>query len=100
MLVQADDRKGEAISNAVRKLGAKSKRKRADSSEAFIRHFYDDVPPGDIANEQADDLLGAAASIRQFAAKRTPGEVKVRAFNARVEGHGWHARSYGRRNHQ
>ena len=92
MLVQADDRKGEAISNAVRMLGAKSKRKRADSSEAFIRHFYDDVPPGDIANEQADDLLGAAASIRQFAAKRTPGEVKVRAFNPRVEDHGWHAR--------
>ncbi len=92
MLVQAENRKGEAITNAVKRLGPKAKRKRADGTEAFIRHFYEDVPPGDIADEQAGDLYGAAISIRQFAAKRTPGQAKVRAYNPRVEKHGWHAR--------
>jgi hypothetical protein len=67
MQVQAEDRKGEVIKKVVIQLRAKPSRKRIDGVEAFIRHFYGEVPPVDIADEPVEDPCGTGLSIREFA---------------------------------
>ena len=91
MQIHAESRKDEVIKKAVKLLRTNPTRKRVNGVEAFVRHFYDDVPPVDIADEPVEDLCGAALSIREFAAKRKPGESKVRAYNARRADNGWNA---------
>ena len=58
-------------------------------AESFVRTFYANVPPADIAQQTADNLYGAAASFLQFAKKRKPGQPKVRIFNPAEGEHGW-----------
>lgn len=58
---------------------------------AFIKAFYANVPPADIASSNASDLFEAAASFWEFAKKRQPGEPLIRVFNPREAVHGWNA---------
>ena len=71
--VRAELRKGDGG----RKGGGK---KGAELAERFVRRFYADVPPRDLAAESPEDLLGAARAVWRFAEVRKPGEPKVRAY--------------------
>jgi glutamate dehydrogenase len=55
----------------------------------FVREYYGQVDPDDLADRQLADLYGAALSHWNFARKREPGQVRVRAFNPTIEEHGW-----------
>ncbi|MFO1361301.1 MAG: NAD-glutamate dehydrogenase [Burkholderiales bacterium] len=57
--------------------------------EAFVRGYYRQVDPGDLAERAAADLYGAALSHWNFARRREPGAPKVRVFNPSVGEHGW-----------
>jgi glutamate dehydrogenase len=57
--------------------------------EAFVRAYYRQVDPGDLAEREAADLYGAALSHWNFARRREPGAPKVRVFNPSVGEHGW-----------
>ena len=58
-------------------------------AETFVRTFYANVPPTDIAQQSVDNLYGAAASFWQFSQKRKPGRPKIRIFNPSEKEHGW-----------
>jgi len=57
--------------------------------EAFVRAYYRQVDPGDLAERESADLYGAALSQWNFARRREPGAPKVRVFNPSVAEHGW-----------
>ena len=57
--------------------------------EAFVRGYYGQVDPEDLAERDAADLYGAALSHWNFARKRDPGQACVRVFNPTLEEHGW-----------
>ncbi len=57
--------------------------------EAFVRAYYRQVDPGDLAERESADLYGAALSQWNFARRREPGVPKVRVFNPSVAEHGW-----------
>ncbi|MBS0452228.1 MAG: NAD-glutamate dehydrogenase [Proteobacteria bacterium] len=56
---------------------------------AFVREYFGQVDPEDLAERQAADLYGAAMSHWSFARKREPGQTKVRVFNPSIAEHGW-----------
>src|SRR5258708_31646119 len=60
-------------------------------AEAFIRRFYQNVPPDDVLGADPLELYGAAVALWRFAEARPGGEVKVRVYNPRFEEVGWHS---------
>ena len=72
---------------AIDRLGAEDGR----DLVAFIRAFYDRVTSDDLLEISIDNLYGAALALWKFAATRKPGETSVRAYNPRIDEHGWHA---------
>ena len=70
---------------STRKLGKTA----AMEAESFVRAFYAHVPPDDISGTDPADLLGAALALKTFAAKRLPGQVKIRTYNPSSEKDGW-----------
>jgi len=57
--------------------------------EAFVRAYYRQVDPEDLAEREPADLYGAAVSHWNFAHRRLPGSARVRVFNPSVQEHGW-----------
>jgi len=57
--------------------------------EAFVRAYYRQVDPEDLAEREPADLYGAALSHWNFARRREPGRARVRVFNPSVQEHGW-----------
>ena len=57
--------------------------------EAFVRAYYRQVDPEDLAEREPADLYGAALSHWSFARRRAPGQARVRVFNPSVQEHGW-----------
>jgi glutamate dehydrogenase len=57
--------------------------------EDFVRRYYGQVDPEDLAERRAADLYGAALSHWNFARRRAAGSANVRAFNPTQEEHGW-----------
>ncbi len=57
--------------------------------EAFVRAYYRQVDPEDLAERSPADLYGAALSHWNFARRRAPGQARVRVFNPSVQEHGW-----------
>ncbi len=57
--------------------------------EAFVRAYYRQVDPEDLAERTPADLYGAALSHWNFARRRAPGQARVRVFNPSVQEHGW-----------
>ena len=70
---------------------AKSRLSKSESTtfEAFARQFYARVWPEDLLAFSVESLYGAGLALWKFAGKRKPGEVRIRAYNPRVEEHGW-----------
>jgi glutamate dehydrogenase len=69
-------------------------RERVDSEQApqvdaFVREYYDWVPPEDLAGRSVLDVYGAALAQWNFLRSRKPGDTKVRVYNPDFEQHGW-----------
>src|SRR2546430_5149086 len=57
--------------------------------ERFVRRYFSQLDPEDLAERQPTDLYGAALSHWNFARTRDPGSARVRVFNPSIEEHGW-----------
>jgi len=57
--------------------------------EVFIREYYRQVDPDDLADRSADDLAGAALSHWELGRTRTGGRPRVRVFCPSAAEHGW-----------
>ncbi len=55
----------------------------------FIRCYYDNVPPADLADMTPDTLFGAALAHWKMGALRRPGKPLVRVYNPSLEEDGW-----------
>jgi glutamate dehydrogenase len=77
----------------VDRLAAEARRRvppdQAKSIEHFVRRYFAHVAPDDVIYTSAETLLGAALSLWEFGAERTPGASKVRLFNPSQEQNGW-----------
>jgi len=91
MALRVDSLKGEIIEKVVGAVRTKLSGKKAAAAETFVRRFYENVAPGDIVSEDAEDLYGAALSLWNFAAIRQPGEAKIRVYNPQFDRDGWHS---------
>jgi glutamate dehydrogenase len=57
--------------------------------DAFLRRYYEGVPPRDLQARDVADLYGAAMSHWNLAQQRDPGIPKVRLYTPDLEQHGW-----------
>ncbi|MGQ9370876.1 NAD-glutamate dehydrogenase [Azospirillum sp. ST 5-10] len=89
MALRAEQIKDELTEAVVRQVRGRLDRDRADMAERFVRAFYANVPPDDIAQAPADQLYGAAVAMWQWGQERRPGTARVRVYNPRIEEHGW-----------
>ena len=90
MKARKDDPKREVIDKVVEQIKQRIKGKTAKDAEAFVRLFYKDVPPDDMAGRSVDSLYGAALTLYKFAQKRPSADAaKIRVYNPDLEEHGW-----------
>ena len=87
--MRAETLKTKFTDDILRFVGERIERPRQKQVEDFIRAFYANVAPDDIAGSVPEDLFSAALSAFNFALKRAPGAPKIRVFNPEVEEHGW-----------
>ncbi len=77
----------------IRRIIAQAQRRLTGSKRVqlvdFIRRYYANVPPQDIASKAPADLFGAAMAHWKLAAQKAPGEARVRVYNPNVKDHGW-----------
>ncbi|OGA00916.1 MAG: hypothetical protein A3H35_12780 [Betaproteobacteria bacterium RIFCSPLOWO2_02_FULL_62_17] len=57
--------------------------------ERFVREYFRQVDPEDLAERLPEDLYGVALSHWGFARRRPPGTAKLRVVNPTIEEHGW-----------
>ena len=89
MSTGAEQLKTDLIDRIVERVQARLDPDRADMAERFARQFYAHVPPDDLLGDDADNLYGQAVAMLNFAGTRQPGAAKVRAYNPRIEEHGY-----------
>ncbi|VTU13160.1 NAD-specific glutamate dehydrogenase [Variovorax sp. SRS16] len=82
-------RRDERLDEVVQLVRAKVAAATADELVAFVREYFGQVDPEDLAERQVADLYGAALSQWSFARQREPGRAKLRAFNPTIAEHGW-----------
>ena len=87
--MKPDEAKAALIDKTVEHAHAKLPPEQAARLEALIRIYYGAGAPEDLLQRNASDLYGAALSHLNFAARRAPGEAKVRVYTPRLEEHGW-----------
>ncbi|HKP17746.1 MAG TPA: NAD-glutamate dehydrogenase [Gaiellaceae bacterium] len=78
--------KATLIEEAVAQVEARLPAAEAPAAEAFLRQYYADAAPEDLAEL---DLYGAALAHWQLAQRRRPGEPKIHAYTPSADEHGW-----------
>ena len=89
MIRDAGERKQELVRGLLEEAKERLGEAEGAAVGAFIRLYYDRVPPGDIAERGHDQLFGAAIAHWRFGAKRKSGQARVRVYNPNLEEHGW-----------
>lgn len=89
MTCGADEQKTELINGLVAEATERLGAAEGAAVAAFIRRYYDRVPPSDIAERSRANLFGAALAHWKFGARRARGQAKVRLYNPTLEDHGW-----------
>ena len=81
--------KDELLDKVVARIGSRYRRNGHRQVEEFARQYYGWVDTDDLEDRSPIDAYGAAVSQWNFAARRQPGERKVRIYNPVFEEHGW-----------
>ena len=87
--VQGTDGRTERLEQVVKLLRGKVAEPQQATLEAFVRRYFGQVDPEDLDEREPADLYGAALSHWNFAHRREPGQVRLRAFNPTIAEHGW-----------
>src|SRR5438874_2597216 len=86
MTVKPDELKSTLLEKAVGQVRERVDGAQAPILETFVRMYYGDAAPEDLAGL---DLYGAALAHWHLLQRRTPGDVKVHAYTPTAEEHGW-----------
>src|ERR1700760_365574 len=89
MAVKGADLESELIDTVCERIRERLPADQQQPCEAFVRQYYQWVPPEDLADRNPLDLYGAAVAHWNLAQQRAPGEAKVRVYNPDFEQHGW-----------
>ena len=89
MKTDADKSPHERIEQVVALVRRKIAKEEQATLERFVREYFRQVDPEDLAERLPEDLYGIALSHWSFARRRAPGAPKLRVFNPAVEEHGW-----------
>ena len=81
--------RSERLDRLVALLRSKLAANQHATLEGYVRRYFGQVDPEDLAERELADLYGAALSHWNFAHKRDPGQVRVRVFNPSIAEHGW-----------
>jgi len=79
----------ERIEQVLALVRGRIPRERQKGVEAFVRDYFRQLDPEDLAGRAPEDLYGAALSHWNFAQTRAPGSARLRVLNPTVEEHGW-----------
>jgi glutamate dehydrogenase len=88
MLLKALEENAETIEKVVAQLGATLGEGTAQA-ETFIRQYYRQVDPDDLAERKISDLCGAALAHLDFFREFKPGGPKLRVYNPQIQRDGW-----------
>jgi len=83
------DIRSERLDQVVKLLRSKLGPAQHATLDAFVRRYFGQVDPEDLAERALADLYGAALSHWNFAHRREAGMTKVRVFNPSIAEHGW-----------
>ncbi|HSK14961.1 MAG TPA: NAD-glutamate dehydrogenase [Gaiellaceae bacterium] len=89
MTLKPDEAKAALIERVVEHARSKLPPEQARRLETLIRIYYGSVAAEDLVDRSPVDLYGAALALWNFAARRAPGEAKVRVYTPQLEEHGW-----------
>src|SRR6478609_3580098 len=88
MLLKAQDKNAEIIEEILAQLREKEGRKDIEA-ETFIRQYYRQVDPGDLAERSIANLCGAALAHLGFMRAFKSGAPKLRVYNPQSQKDGW-----------
>ncbi|MCC7413556.1 MAG: NAD-glutamate dehydrogenase [Gammaproteobacteria bacterium] len=86
---QSADAKDEILAEVLALVRVRIAAEQYGQIEAFVRQFFLQVDPDDLAGRDPVDLYGAVVSQWLFARQLAAQTAKVRVYNPRVEEHGW-----------
>jgi glutamate dehydrogenase len=89
MVWRAEEQKRDLIDAVVAEIDNKLATEEAGLAAGFVRRYFRDVAPDDVAAQEMLDLYGTALAHLRFAGQRTPGTAKVRVYNPHLQQHGW-----------
>ncbi len=78
-----------AVSSRADTYGGAEHRDQVEGIRAFLRAYYRHVAVEDMLERDPADVVGAAFSHRQLAARRPQGTTALRVFSPTLEEHGW-----------
>ena len=79
----------EAVDGVLKLIDERFPAADAEQLRNLARGYFHDVVYDDIEEQSVENLFGAVASLWQFSRGRRPGAPKIRAYNPRLEEHGW-----------
>ncbi len=79
----------ERIEAVVAQVRARVPADRSPALERFVREYFRQVAPDDLAEREPADLYGAALSHWNFGRRRASAATRVRVFNPSGGEHGW-----------
>ncbi|HEU0156306.1 MAG TPA: NAD-glutamate dehydrogenase, partial [Stellaceae bacterium] len=82
-------KKAKLVAKAAALAGASVDAVERPDAERVVGEFYRHVPAADVAERSPRDLAGAALSLWRFAARRRPGQAKIRVYNPEPATDGW-----------
>ena len=89
MLVNAQKGNTEIIEKVVALLRDNALKRENAQAETFIRQYYGQVDPEDLAERNISDLCGAALAHLDFIGQFKSGTPKLRVYNPQSQKDGW-----------
>lgn len=89
MTDRIETRKDEIVAEVLQLCSSRLGADEAPAVAAFAGLWLRDIPPGDLAAREPQDLYGALLNHWRFAARRMPGTTLVRAYNPALDQQSW-----------
>jgi len=89
MLDATEKDKSQLIARVVRAAKSRLSATNAKTVGKFIRSYYENVPPSDLADTTPESLFGAALAHWKQASVRKSGKALLRVYNPSMKADGW-----------
>ena len=87
--VTDEERRTAVVEAAAQRVRERWRTDEAETIEQFVRLYYEDVPPEDIAHSRVENLYGAALSHWTLGHICRPGQTHIHVYNPDPEQNGW-----------